>query len=105
MLFLACETLPEDVLFRRVQIGSSKPEVLEILGSPAKKERKFGREWWYYRLEVGEALKNRMVVFESGKVIYAGRVTLPKYEKNPDQIDKEHEISNQGLELFPQKAE
>lgn len=105
VLLFACETLPEDVLFRKIKIGSTKPEVLEILGSPAKKERKFGREWWYYRLEVGEALKNRMVVFDGGKVIYAGRVTLPKHEKSPELIDKEHDISNQGFELLPPKSE
>ena len=101
----ACRTVPPNVDFRRVKIGDTKPEVVEIIGSPRREERKYGRDWWYYQFEIDDKVRNRMIVFEKGKVIYAGRVTTPAFVRDVESIDKENEISNQGLELSPPKDE
>ena len=103
---ISCVTIATEIEdFKRIRIGNEKIDVVEIVGNPNRKERKHDRDWWYYQFYYNGKKFNRLVVFENGRVIYAGRVTAPKYEKDANVIDQQHEISNKGLEMLPPPAE
>jgi outer membrane protein assembly factor BamE (lipoprotein component of BamABCDE complex) len=70
----ACQTTPfQD--FTKVQNNMTKDEVLNLLGSPLRTERRDGKEKWAYRFWSGDD-KNvenlRQVTFFNGKVVSFG---------------------------------
>jgi len=95
----ACQTFSEFHDFKKLQKGMEKGEVIENIGAPIRKDRKFQRDWWYYQFyEQGNKFE-RMVVFENGKLIYAGRVTTKK-GATAEEFDQLNERTN---ELAPQE--
>jgi outer membrane protein assembly factor BamE (lipoprotein component of BamABCDE complex) len=94
---IGCETLTPRQEFRQLRLGMEKGEVTDIVGSPIREERRADKDWWYYQFKEGGRKFERMVVFAEGRVVYAGRVTLPKYIKEAEKIDKDHDIGDMGL--------
>ena len=84
--------------FASLRLKMEKGEVTDLIGSPTHLERRYGKDWWYYTLVEGRKKYDRMVVFQDGVVVYAGRVTAPKFVKDPDKIDTEHDIGDKGLQ-------
>jgi len=100
----SCQTTTEFYDFKKLRKGMEKGEVIETIGVPVRKDRKDQRDWWYYRF-YEEGLKfERMVVFDSGKLIYAGRVTVRKGTDNSNQIDQLNERTNELAPTEQNKA-
>lgn len=104
IFLIGCQTTSDIVAFKKLQKNMEKGEVLEIIGTPIRKERKYQRDWWYYSFYEGENKFERMVVFDSGKLIYAGRVTTKKGTAAED-IDSLNERTNELAPIEQIKAE
>jgi outer membrane protein assembly factor BamE (lipoprotein component of BamABCDE complex) len=87
LFLLACQTTSEVFAFKKLKLGMEKGEVIEVIGNPMRKERKEQRDWWYYTFYEEGLRFDRMVVFENGKMIYAGRVTKKKGTHSTVQDD------------------
>jgi hypothetical protein len=84
--------------FKHVRLGMDKFDLVETLGDAQRKERRNGKEWWFYTVYENKQKYERLVVFENNKVIYAGRVATPKDFKDADLVDKQNELTNKALE-------
>lgn len=98
LFLLACQTSNDLATFKKSQLGMDKGQIIDILGDPNRKERKDGRDWWYYIIYENNYNYERMVVFENGKVIYSGRVTTPKFIKEAKKVDDENDKTTKSLE-------
>ena len=58
--------------FNQVQIGMTKPEVIEVLGSPSWSDRKEGEDRWIYFLDPQDRSSERLVYFKEGIVSRKG---------------------------------
>jgi len=68
LLLAACSSLPVQTALERVQVGMSKPEVLEVAGSPKRTYREHSQDHWIYVYFENDREIHRVVVFEAGKV-------------------------------------
>ncbi len=76
LLICACSTTPLEK-FERVQIGMSKDEVLESLGSPKIVRRKNSTDFWIYIYPQPKAVAlEREIQFVNGSVISRGEKTI-----------------------------
>lgn len=69
-----CTQLPKPAEnFERIKRGMPKYDVLELLGTPRRSERVKGQDHWTYVFHTKTGYVERVVLFEDGKVIYAGK--------------------------------
>jgi outer membrane protein assembly factor BamE (lipoprotein component of BamABCDE complex) len=102
--FCACQTTSLLQDFKRVRLGMDKDNIIETVGNPEREERRDSRDWWYYSSFENQTKYERMVVFQDGKVIYAGRVTTPSYVIDADKVDKHNELINKAVEAEAERA-
>jgi|GEM_PF-4245362 len=98
-LLSGCQTFSEVQDFQSLRLGMLKGQVTEIIGSPRTSQRRLEKDWWYYNLHDADGkVLERMVVFSEGKVIYAGRITTPKFIKAPEKVDDYNAKTDKGLD-------
>jgi outer membrane protein assembly factor BamE (lipoprotein component of BamABCDE complex) len=100
-LLISCQTPSEVFYFKKLRLGMEKGEIVELLGVPVRKERKSQRDWWYYTFYEEGLRFDRMVVFENGKVIYAGRVTKKKGNQSAIEEDELNQKTNELKPVSP----
>lgn len=71
LAFSACTTAPIKE-FPRVKLGMEKGQVIEIVGSPRRTDRRLSADIWTYRFYENEKPIEKMVIFKEGKVQYCG---------------------------------
>jgi outer membrane protein assembly factor BamE (lipoprotein component of BamABCDE complex) len=74
MLWAACQTSPIEQ-FSKLKNDMSKDDVLEIVGSPQRTERSYGKEKWAYRIVRGSRPSKEtfmQVTFLNGHVVSSG---------------------------------
>lgn len=98
---VGCETLTVRQSFGQLAVGMEKGEVAEMIGNPIRRDRKYEKDWWYYQIVDGDKILDRMVVFKDGRLVYAGRVTVPNFVKEADKVDQDHDIGDKGLQTNP----
>jgi hypothetical protein len=98
LVVTACQTDSFNHDFKHLRLGMDKSDVVETVGTAQREERKDGREWWYYTAYEDREKVERMVVFDNGKVIYAGHLAVPHYVKDARLIDRKNEQSNKAIE-------
>lgn len=75
MLFLwsGCASLSLKT-FRGIDLGMTKSDVLEQVGSPFKTDHRDGIDYWMYRFYEKETRILQEIQFQDGQVIYVGDV-------------------------------
>ncbi len=73
LLLMSCQlwTSRQDE-FNDVQLGMTKPQVIEVLGSPSWSDRKNGEDRWIYFLDPQNRSSERLVYFKKGVVSRKG---------------------------------
>ncbi len=74
-LVVGCASEPTIDQFRQVKRGMPKYDVLELVGEPIRVRRARGQDRWTYQFRRDDGVvAEREVVFDEGKVVYAGLV-------------------------------
>lgn len=97
MLFAtsACQTndLKE---FEKLKLGMDKDEVLGIMGSPRRSERRLGQDRWTYVFYNQGQLHQKSVLFDENKASYVGDPIQPAV--SAAEQDQKNEVENAALE-------
>ncbi len=71
---------------RKLEVGMSKADVLEVMGNPTRTNRSHGSDRWVYEYEVNGQKEVTEVYFQEGKASYFGKPKDPKSPVNsPEQ--------------------
>jgi outer membrane protein assembly factor BamE (lipoprotein component of BamABCDE complex) len=82
--------------FDRIHTGLEKVDVIDLVGSPKRVDRRAGQDRWTYRFyEKGQTIE-REVRFFGPKVVYSG-VVIPPYVSASEQ-DQINERQNLAIE-------
>lgn len=73
LLLMSCQLwISRQDEFDSVQVGMTKPEVIEALGSPSWSDRKNGEDRWIYFLAPHDRSSEKLVYFKKGVVSRKG---------------------------------
>lgn len=78
VFLVACATAPIES-FPKIKNGMQKGDVIELIGSPHKTERKDGVDIWQYTFYEREKPVAKIIYFKENRVSYAG---APLTEEN-----------------------
>lgn len=102
--YLLCGLLPLGVgcqtnevkEFSRLHLGMDKGEVVDIMGSPRRSDRRFGEDRWTYVFSDQGQEHKKEVRFSDGKSIYVGDFVPPSI--SAEEQDRRNEKENLDLE-------
>ena len=88
---VGCST-PQSQSLRRIEVGMTKEQVLNLAGNPQRSGREHGQDRWVYINREGGPHDNEstLVYFSEGKVTYIGPTVGPFIE-NSDNSKSHHE--------------
>ena len=90
--------------FKHLRMNMNKGEVVDIAGNPSRREHIQDKDWWYYNNSEQGQNADRLVVFNEGKLIYAGRVVAVPTKTNPDKDDAKINATNEILDSEAERA-
>lgn len=82
--------------YEKLKLGMDKDEVLNVMGSPVRSERKHGLDQWTFRFYHQDQLYLKQVNFTDGKASYIGEPL--KSEVAAEEVDRANEANNRALE-------
>jgi outer membrane protein assembly factor BamE (lipoprotein component of BamABCDE complex) len=82
--------------YEKLKVGMDKADVLGIMGSPKRTERRRGVDRWNYSFYQENQLYDKEVQFQNGSATYVGELTKP--EISADDQDKMNADSNKAVE-------
>jgi outer membrane protein assembly factor BamE (lipoprotein component of BamABCDE complex) len=71
--------------YEKLKLGMDKSEVIEIMGSPRKVERRQSQDHWVYKFYQDQQWYEKEVRFKEGKAIYLGEFQKPD-EPTPKHV-------------------
>lgn len=102
---LGCQTITFRK-FEKVQSGMNKSEVIDLIGGPNRARRWQGKDRWTYRFpETPEGPQIREILFENGKVVYAGDKLSPRLSADEqDQANTEANAQEEQAALMSENT-
>lgn len=91
--------------YEKLKVGMDKGEVLEIMGSPRRCERRQSQDRWTYVFYQNQMEHQKEIQFFEGRANYIGSLRMP--EISAHQRDQSNEASNLEIEALwaKQRAE
>lgn len=109
----ACHTLNDRRQdYARVDVGMSKPQVMDTLGPPSWSDRRKGEDRWIYFLDPHDRTTERIVYFRDGIVTRKGPRDAPKLTaeemeeikaERPLEMDHQPSLSDEELKKVIKK--
>lgn len=89
--------------FSRLRKGMDKGDVTDKAGNPVRREHWQDKDWWYYSVFENRSRVERLVVFQNGKLIYAGKI-IPRTVSDAEADDLRIQRANEELDRETERA-